>query len=132
MASAMYNHHREEALSAVASGVLKMFAVTADYTFSAAHTSINDVAAGVRIHTSRQLTSVTITAGVLDAEDTTLTSVATASAIAAFIVYTEAGSSASSTLHVYIDQASSGLPVTPNGGNIIVQFDSGANKIYKL
>ncbi len=26
----------------------------------------------------------------------------------------------------------SGLPVTPNGGNIVVAYDNGANRIFKL
>lgn len=132
MASAMYSHNREEALSAIASGVLKVIGVSNGYTFSAAHTSPNDIASGRIVTSNNQLASVTITDGVLDAADLTLTAVTGSSAIAAFIVYTVAGTSASSTMHVYIDSAASGLPVTPNGGDIVISWDSGANKIYKL
>lgn len=131
MASAMYDRNREEALSAIASGVLKVVAVTAGYTYSAAHTSLNDIAAANRVHTSPQLSSVTVAAGVLDAADQTLTAVAAGSAIAALVVYTEAASSASSTLHVYLDTGT-GIPVTPNGGNIVIQWAAASPKIYKL
>ena len=129
MASILYTHHREEALSAVASGTLKVFAVSDSYTVDAAHTSINDVAASTRRHTSVTLGSVTVTGGELDAADLTLTAVtATACAINAIIVYTEAGSSDSSTLHVYLEVT----PVTPNGGDIILQWAGSSPYIYKL
>lgn len=129
MASAMYTHHREEALSAVASGTLKVVAVTSDYTFSAAHTSINDVTNILRY--SRDLSGVVVTSGILDADDLTLTAMTATASLHALIVYTVAASSASSTLHVYLDTGT-GIPVVPNGGDIIVSWDSGANKIYKL
>jgi hypothetical protein len=106
-------------------------AVTSGYTFSAAHTSINDIAAANRVQATPALTSKTATAGVFDAADTTLTAVAAGSAIAALVVYTEAGTSASSTLMVYLDSATQ-LPVTPNGGDIIISWDNGTNKIFKL
>jgi hypothetical protein len=31
----------------------------------------------------------------------------------------------------YID-AATGLPLTPNGGDVTIQWDNGANKIFKL
>lgn len=131
MANAMYTEHRQEALSAVASGVLKVLAVSNAYTFSAAHTSLNDVGAGARVHTSVQLTSVTTVAGELDAADLTLTAVAVASAIDALIIYTQAASSASSTLHVFLDTGT-GFDVVPNGGNIVITWQGTSPYIYKL
>lgn len=130
MASGMYHHHREEALSAVSSGTLKVFAVSNAYTFDAAHTSINDVPAATRMHTSRALASVTFTNGELDAGDLTLTAASSASAIQALILWLEAGSSASSTLQVYLDLG--GSPVTTNGGDIILQWAPSSPYIYKL
>ena len=134
MASSLYDNYRAEALQGLrtpGSETVKVFAVSNAYTFSAAHTAVNDVTAAMRMHTSVALSSKTFTAGVFDAADLTLTAASSASAINALSLYTEAGSSASSTLMVYIDTGT-GFPVTTNGGNIIVQWDGGANKIYKL
>jgi len=125
----MYDHHREEALSAVASGTLKVVAVTSAYTFSAAHTSINDVTNILRY--SRDLSGVTVTSGVLDADDLTLTAMTATASIHALIVYTVAASSASSTLHVYLDTGT-GIPVAPNGGDIIISWAAASPNIYKL
>lgn len=134
MADAMYDNYREEALKGLRtplSETIKVVGVTSGYSFSSAHTSINDIPAGNRVHTSAALTSKTATAGVFDAADCTLTSVAAGSAIAALVLFTEAATSASSTLMVYLDSAPQ-LPVTPNGGDIIISWDNGANKIFKL
>lgn len=80
-----------------------------------------------------QLTSPTITDGVFDAADTTLTSVSTGNTYEYILIYKDDGvAEASSPLLALIDTASSGLPVTPNGGNITIQWDSGANKILAL
>ena len=85
---------------------------------------------------SGNLASKTGTLGVADAADITLTAVsgATCEAIIIFKDGGGGGTSASGTtdlLIAYIDTAT-GLAVTPNGGDIEVQWDSGANKIFKL
>ncbi len=134
MADAMYNNYREEAMTglrALNTEVIKVTGVTSGYTYNVAHTSINDIAGANRVHTSAALGNKTTTNGIFDADDVTFTAVAAGSAIAALVVYVEAGTSASSTLILYLDSAAQ-LPVTPNGGDIIVQWDSGANKIFKL
>jgi hypothetical protein len=41
------------------------------------------------------------------------------------------GTEATKDLIAYIDVAT-GLPFTPSGGDITVQWDSGANRIFKL
>jgi hypothetical protein len=38
---------------------------------------------------------------------------------------------ATKNLIAFIDTAT-GLPLTPNGGNVTVQWDAGANRIFKL
>jgi len=134
MADAMYDNYREEALRGLrtpGSETIKVKAMTSAYTYSAAHTNVNNLPAANTVFTSQALTSKTFTAGVFDASDLTLTAVPAGSAIASLVIYTEAGSSASSTLMIYIDTAT-GLPLTPNGGDVIVTWDNGTNKIYKL
>ena len=104
---------------------------TNDYTYSAAHDNFDDVAAGSRVGTAATLGSKTVTDGVFDAADVTFSSV-TGDVSEALIVYKDTGTESTSKLIAYIDTASSGLPVTPNGGDITVTFDSGSNKIFAL
>ena len=76
------------------------------------------------------LTAKSTTGGAADAADVTFTSVSGPS-IEAIIIYADTGTEASSPLIAYIDTAT-GLPITPNGGDIIVTWDNGANKIFKV
>lgn len=72
----------------------------------------------------------TASAGVADAADTTFTAVS-GDVSEALVIYKDSGVESTSQLIAYIDTAT-GLAVTPNGGDIVVQWDSGANKIFKL
>ena len=46
-------------------------------------------------------------------------------------VYQYTGVDATARLIAYIDSAT-GLPFLPSGGNVAIQWDNGANKIFKL
>ena len=89
-----------------------------------------DRAGAARVATSSAFGTKTTTAGVADAADVTLSSV-TGDVSESIDIYQHTGTEATSLLICNIDTAT-GLPVTPNGGNITIQFDSGANKIFKL
>ena len=89
-----------------------------------------DRAAPARIAVSGSFTSKTVTAGVADAADVTLTSVSGAT-VESIDIYYHTGTDATSTLICNIDTAT-GLPLTPNGGNVTVAWDAGANRIFKL
>lgn len=89
-----------------------------------------DIGAGARIATSGAFTGKTKTGGVADANDVTLTSV-TGAQFESFTIYVDTGTEGTSILLVSIDTAT-GLPCTPDGGNITVTWDSGANRIFKL
>lgn len=111
----------------------------ADYTVNlATHDFFDDVAADLTpsggtdalVAVSGNFASKTKTAGVADAADITLTAVS-GDASESIIIFRDSGAVATSNLIAYIDTAT-GLPVTPNGGDIIIQFDNGANKIFKL
>lgn len=109
-------------------------ALVRGYTFSAAHDYVNDVtgAGGTIVASSTAFSGKSTTGGVADASDVTFTSVAAGAAITSVIVYTEgSGTDATRRLIAYIDTGT-GLPVTPNGANITIVWDSGANKIFKL
>ena len=89
-----------------------------------------DITAGARIATSAGFSSKTSTDGVADAADLTYSTVSGAS-VESIVIYFDSTVEATSTLIAFIDTAT-GLPVTPNGGDITVTWDSGANKIFKL
>lgn len=69
-------------------------------------------------------------AGVADAPDVTFLAVVGA-VCEAIVIVKWVNDETDSPLIAYIDNAT-GLPVTPNGGDINVVWDSGANKIFKL
>lgn len=89
-----------------------------------------DVPGAAIIGTATALASKTITAGVFDAADTTISAV-TGDQAEAVLLYKHTGSSATSQLLCLYDTGT-GFPVTPNGGDILVQWDNGANKIFKI
>jgi hypothetical protein len=105
----------------------------ADYTVNlATHDNLDDVPAGARVAVSGSLSSKTVTDGVADAADITFSSV-TGDPAEALIIYQHTGVESTSRLIAYIDTDSGGaISVTPNGGDINVAWDSGANKIFKL
>jgi hypothetical protein len=85
----------------------------------------------VAVATSGNLTSKTNVSGVVDAADVTYVAVAAGAAIPYIYIYKDTGTPATSPLLAKIDNAGN-LPVTPHGGDISVQWDNGANKIFKL
>lgn len=104
-------------------------AYTANFT---THEFLSDVPTSARIGTTSgiALTSKTTTGGAADAADITFSAV-TGASIEALVIFKDTGTEGTSPLIAYIDTAT-GLPITPNGGDIIVTWDNGANKIFKL
>lgn len=94
------------------------------------HQYLSDIPTSARIAGPVTLTSKATTGGAADAADCTFTSV-NGSSIEAIIIYGDTGVEATSPLIAYIDTAT-GLPITPNGGDIIVTWDNGTNKIFKV
>lgn len=107
---------------------------TADYTVDlATHDFLDDVAAGARVAVSGSFASKTVTDGVADAADITFTAV-TGDPCEALLIYKHTGSDATARLIAYIDTVTgpAAFAVTPNGGDITIVWDNGANKIFKL
>jgi hypothetical protein len=134
MATGLYDIGRKGFLEGsinMSSNTIKITLVdTADYTVSlSTHDFIDDVPAAARVATATFANKST-TAGVFDADDITFTSV-TGDTSEALIIWQDTGNEATSRLIAYIDTYT-GLPVSPNGNNISVVFDSGDNKIFKL
>ena len=132
MASVLYPSFKELLLGGdidLANDTIKAALVdTGTYTYSSAHDFYNDVS-GV-VGTPQTLASKTITGGVFDAADIAYTAVS-GNTVEAIIIYKDTGNTATSPLIAYIDSAT-GLPVTPNGGDINVAWSSGSNKIFAL
>lgn len=104
---------------------------TALYTVNLATDDfLNDIAAGARVAVSGNLANKTNADGVMDADDTTITSV-TGATVEAIVIYKHTGVESTSQLIAYIDTGTN-LPFTPNGNNVIIQWPSGADKIFKL
>jgi hypothetical protein len=76
------------------------------------------------------LASKTFNAGVFDAADLTFTAVSGASA-EALLIFNDTGTPSTSNLIAYIDSAT-GLPVTPNSGDINIVWSNGIGKIFQL
>lgn len=133
MANALYGKGREAFLNKdidmIDDNIKCVLVDTGTYSVSIdAHDFHNDLS-GI-VATSGNLASKTSALGVFDAADVTFSSVSGAT-VEAIVIYRDSGSSASSELIAYIDTGT-GLPVTPNGGDITVAWDNGANKIFKL
>jgi len=109
---------------------IKVVLVDATYTYSDSHQYLSSIDAGDRVATSGNLASKTVTDGVADAADVTFSAVS-GNQVTQFVIYQDSGNAATSRLIAHIDTAS-GLPLTPNGGDITITWDNGASKIFKL
>lgn len=94
---------------------------------------LSDITSAVWRARGTYLTGKTTASGIADADDTTLVGVGSAgSATAVYVILVnETGASQTSLVGPVIDVAT-GLPFLPNGGDVSISFDNGANKIFKL
>jgi len=126
MANAIYPKAKEKFLDALIDFPTDTINIalidTGVYTYNSADEFWSSASAAI-VGTAVTLASKTITSGVFNAADVTFISVSGVS-VEALIIYKDTGSAATSPLIMYIDVVTSGLPVTPNGNNIIVEFSS--------
>lgn len=133
MANAIYPKYKETILGAatntnLSSGTVKVALIdTGTYTYNAAHQFYSSVT-GV-VGTPQTIGTRTITNGLFDGDDVTYTSV-TGNSVEALIIYVDTGTASTSPLVAYIDTSVTGLPVTPNGGNISITWN--ASGIFQL
>ena len=133
MANGLYDFGRESFLGGDLdwdANTIKVSLVdSAVYTRNlATHDFFDDVASTVA--DSAALSGKTKTGGVADANDVTWSAV-TGAQSEQIICRKDTGSAATSILIFNIDTATN-LPETPNGGDIVVQWDNGSNKMFKL
>lgn len=114
-------------------------ALVRGYTYNSAHEFVSDVEGVGTVHaTSGALQNIDVTNGVFDADDITFTTPSTDTNQHSLLIFqssavgggSDVGSS-SQRLIAWIDTGT-GVPIVPAGGDITVQWDSGANKIFSL
>lgn len=103
-------------------GVFAALIDTGTYTYSAAHEFYSSLS-GV-VGTDQEITSTTLVAGLFDGADVTFPSVSGATAEAIVIYRKNAGANTTWRLVAFIDTGVTGLPVTPNSGNIVVTWNA--------
>ncbi len=90
--------------------------------------ALDDIPAAGRVATSNALDSPTITGGTFDAADETLSAV-TGDQSEFLVIYEHNVTETAALLLVFIDTGTN-LPVTPNGGNIVISWN--ASGIFSL
>lgn len=133
MSNALYDHGRDSFLNGGinwGSDTIKVALVnTSTYTVNlSTHQFFSDLS-GI-VGTPVALSSKSSSAGVANAASATFSAV-TGAASGALVLYKDTGTTTTSPLIAYIDSAT-GLPVTPNGGDITITWDTGSNKVFKL
>lgn len=139
MSNAIYPIYKHKLLTAAANvsldqntaqdGPYALLIDTGVYTYNPAHDFKDDITGivgasdGVRI-ASPTVNSAGATAGTFDGADVTFTAV-TGATVEGFIIYRHnAGAASTWVLVMYYDAAGGGLPVTPNGGDISIVWNS--------
>lgn len=128
MANAIYPIFKQAVMqslsnSNMASGTVKITLIdTGTYTYAAAHDFEDDLS-GV-IDTAETLATKAFgTDGSFDSDDPTWTAV-TGADVEAIVIYIDTGTPATSRLIAYIDTGQTGLPFTPNGGDVTINVDA--------
>lgn len=130
--SQLYPAYKEAILTAgvnLTSLTIKGVLLKSSHTPNTAHDFLDDITAGDMVGTAQTLGSKTVALGVFDAADITFTAVGAAAACDKVLLYADSGVSSTSRLIGTIDL---GAAVTPNGGDITVQWSNGSNKIFAL
>jgi hypothetical protein len=135
MANAIYPKYKAALLDASANvdindGTVKVALIdTADEAYNAADEFLSDVTGAGIVGTAQTIGTTTITSGLFDGDNVTFSAV-TGDPCEALIIYIDTGNSATSRLVAFIDTGVTGLPVTPNGGDITITWN--ASGIFQL
>lgn len=133
MANAIYPLYKQALLDASANvdlndGTVKVALIdTATYPYNSAHEFFSSVS-GV-VGTPQTINNTTVALGLFDGDNVTYTAV-TGNSAEALLIYIDTGSAATSRLVAWIDTGVTGLPVTPNGGDISITWN--ASGIFQL
>lgn len=94
------------------------------------HEFLSDISAYVT-STPVSLTGKAVSGRTIDANDVTFTAVPIGDVVEALVFYIDTGTESTSPLLLYIDDAA-GFPFTGSGGDQLIQWSNGANKIASL
>jgi hypothetical protein len=97
------------------------------YPYNSAHEFYSSVS-GV-VGTPQTIASTTVADGLFDGDNVTFTAVSGAS-VEALLLYIDTGVAGTSRLVAWLDTGVTGLPVTPNGGDISITWN--ASGIFQL
>lgn len=136
MANSLYTNGKEAILDGsvvwLTSNIKVMLVDTTIYTKNLTSDKfLSDIPIGARAISSPLLTGKTAAGGVADADDATITTVTAAGTIGAYVIYDDTGSPSTSRLLAVYDTMT-GLPFTPNGGSVLIQWPNTAGKIFSL
>lgn len=136
MANALYDAARaafaKGQINWEADGFAMVLVDTGAYTLNvSSHSNLTHIPAAARVGSAVALANTVVDPnGAVNADNVTVPNVTGPSA-EAIVIYRVGANDAGSMLIAFIDTAT-GLPITPNSGNIIVQWSTGANKIFRL
>jgi hypothetical protein len=111
----------------LSAGTVKVALVTAGYAYASTDQFWSSVSASA-VGTPQTIGSKTFTTGTFSGGNVTFTAV-TGSQVTKLVIYIDTGTASTSPLVAFLDTMT-GLPVTPNGGDITVTWN--ASGIFTL
>ncbi len=135
MANAIYPKYKEAVIQAAANsslaGTVKVALVdTGTYAYAATHEFFSSLT-GV-VGTPQTLAGTkSYTDGKFSVTGSVTFSAVTGASVEALVYYIDTGTAGSSRLVAFVDTGQTGLPVTPNGGDITVNFDQ-TNGVFTI
>lgn len=135
MANALYQEWKQNIIQAVSTrsltstNVRTSFLDTATYVFSQAHEFYSSLSGGVFPNTRATgiaLSSKTYANGTFDAADSLFSAFSNGSvSVEGISIYIDDGSAdATSPLVLYLDSSITGMPFTPSGSDVTIQWDA--------
>lgn len=127
MANVLYPKWKEALVQGTAgsalTGALKAVLVdTGTYAYSAAHEFYSSIAGAAGA--PQTIGSKTYTGGLVDGGDVTFSAVPLGPSLEAVVLFLDTGTPSTSRLVAYYDTGITGLPVTPNGGDLPVAWNA--------
>ena len=133
MANALYPKFKELLLSGginMTTDTIKAMLIKTGYTYNATHQYVSDVSTYDNGRSSA-LSNKTVTDGIFDADDITITAT-TNTQVIAIVLYKDTTEDTTSPLIAYIDNVA-GIPFTPAANGVVqIIWDNGAYKIFSL
>lgn len=137
MANTVYPLYKQAIMGAggpnLTGGAVKAALVSAGYTPNYASDQWWSAANASVVGTPTVIGSPTVTGGIFNGAGVTFNAVSGAQ-VTQIVIFNDTSTPGTSALiaNIVSPGGATGLPVTPNGGNITITWDSGPNKIFAL